>query len=94
MSLEFAATGDAKTRETANATVPTLCQKDEVGSLAAYQKAPPCHGVQVGVQGLLVQMTLERECGKGEKGDDGHFVLGSVDFIHPENRACSIQSGS
>ena len=31
----IATSGDAKTSDTANATVPTLCQKDEVGILAA-----------------------------------------------------------
>ena len=50
-----------------------------------------------GNQGLLLQMTLDNECGEGERDDDGHFFLASVDFIHPENgdwaRVRSIPSG-
>ena len=79
MSQENAATGDPKTTDSANAIVPTLCQNTKWVDLPHINKLLLC------IQGLFVQMTLERECGEGERDDDGHFVLESVDLTHVEH---------
>ena len=79
VSQEIAATGDTKTSDAANAILPTLFQRAKWVDLPLINKRLP------GIQGLFAQMTLERESGEGERDDDGHFVLESVDFIHPEN---------
>ena len=77
MSQEIAATGDAKTSDAANTIVPTLCQKTKRVDL------PPVNRRLPGIQGLLVQMLLERKYGEGEKDDEGHFAPESVDIIQP-----------
>ena len=79
VSQENAATGDPKTGDAMNAIVSTLCQNTKLVDL------PHINKLLLGIQGLLVQMTLEREYGEGERDDDGHFVVESVDSTHLEH---------
>ena len=75
LSQGTAATGDAKTGDAANAVVPTMCQRKKLVDMPYINKASLVN------QGLLVQMTLEREYGEGEK---------KVFWLTSDARKCDI----
>ena len=88
VSQEIAATGDAKTSDAANSIVPTMRQRTKWVDMPHINKRLP------GIQGLPVQMTLEREYGEGERDDEENLVPEPVDSVHHENVDWAVDRGS
>ena len=88
MSQEIVATGGAKTRDAANAIVPTLCQKMKCVDLPHVNDRLP------GTRGLLVQVTLDTARGM----TTGISILSLLALftlkVEVERLRVPIQSGS